>query len=81
MKWIVGTWFENPRGIYEVVERSWDGHVVVEDRLGKTYHLHESKLEQSFSEGKIYNHRVSCQGLDIHLDLDGVVKKIKKYRG
>lgn len=80
MKWIVGTWFESKQGIYEVIERSWDGNVVVEDRLGKCHPTTEDRLDQSFKEGRIYNHRLTCPGLDIHLDLDGVVKKIKKHK-
>ena len=79
MKWIVGTWFEGKQGIYEVIERSWSGDCVVIDRVGNTHHVHESKLEQSFREGKLYNHRVVDCGLDIHLE-DGIVKKIKKHK-
>ena len=79
MKWIVGTWFERSTGIFEVIERSWDGHCVVQDRLGKTYPVHEQRLEQAYQEGKVYNHRVNEMGLGIYLE-DGVVKKIKKHK-
>ena len=75
---IPGTWFDKDANSYEVTHRWTDGKVRVRNQIGKTFEVHEDKLNQSLDSGEITNHRLNLVPVSTEVDMMGHIVLVKK---